>query len=203
MYLNTFTVLLIFCVVLQPLDVLRAQVLVSQIERDDNAPPQIMHKPITTPFPHGKAIDLKARVTDASGIKEVRLFYRVKGKKEYKPLTMSRIAGSDDYVVRISGHDVWGAGFEYYIRATDNTGTSLQRGLDFSPMKISFISAQPQPTASPAPETKQKSSTWKWVLVGVGVAAVAGLAASLGSGGGGGSGGGSNSTVTINADAPE
>lgn len=203
MYRAVLSTFLIITLVFQPFATLWAQS-AAEPQAADDTPPSILHEPISEAFPHGQAFDLKATVTDDSGIEEVRLYYRVKGNANYKSVPMSRIEGSDEYLARIPEHDVWGPSFQYYIRATDKAGNALQRGLDFSPMKIDLTSSRPQPPpAAPAPVSKPKSSVWKWVLVGVGVAAVAGLAAALGGGGGNGGEPQPAGTVSIVADPPE
>ncbi|MDA8441821.1 MAG: CehA/McbA family metallohydrolase, partial [Peptococcaceae bacterium] len=94
------------------------------VDTVDNSPPEIVHTPVTTATA-GKDLTVSARVTDATQVTGVKLYFRPTGQTTYATLTMS--SGLDaDYSATIPGTAVTSAGLQYYIEATDgaNTGTS-------------------------------------------------------------------------------
>jgi MYXO-CTERM domain-containing protein len=84
----------------------------------DTAAPRIVHTPIGDGMPAGQVVDVEAVVTDASGLAEVTLNYRVAGEAAFRALPMT--AGSGDrYTAQIPAADVTPAGVEYYFHAVD------------------------------------------------------------------------------------
>ena len=89
---------------------------------DDKAP-QVKHEHVTL-APAGKPLAVTARVSDASGVKWVRLRYRsVTQYQDYKMLEMARADAEGEYKAVVPGEDIdakWD--FMYLIEVMDNNG---------------------------------------------------------------------------------
>jgi len=84
----------------------------------DTTAPRIVHTPVGDGGPVGQAVSIEAVVTDASGVAQVTLSYRVVGDAEFRSLPMT-VSGGDRYAADIPAADVTAAGVEYYFRAAD------------------------------------------------------------------------------------
>ncbi|MCB9647003.1 MAG: PKD domain-containing protein [Deltaproteobacteria bacterium] len=129
----------------------------------DTSPPAITHVPVANGQPAGQAVAITADVTDASGVGQVSLHYRVTGGGTFATVAMT--AAGNTYSASIPAGTVTTAGVQYYISASDsaappNSGTSpagaptsvysftVQRVFNVSPgdLVISEIMADPSGT---------------------------------------------------------
>jgi hypothetical protein len=89
----------------------------------DNKAPQVKHEYVSR-APAGEPLPITARVSDAAGVKWVRLRYRsVTQFQDYKTLEMTRTGVDGDYKVVVPAQDVdakWD--FMYLIEVMDNNG---------------------------------------------------------------------------------
>lgn len=169
----------------------------------DVSPPLITHTP-PEHFRAGAPLRIHARVVDDSGVREVMLFHRNAGEREYRQLPMQRERASDFYVAELPAGS--GPRIEYFIRATDTVGNTLLGRL-FDPYLTTVLAAVPEesgasgaatviplsappdsvpPAAAPALATEDSSrGVPRWVWIGLGALAVAAVASGAGGGGGG------------------
>lgn len=183
----------------------------------DQIPPTIRHEPPAL-IPLGESFFLDAVVSDNQDVKEVLLFYRTFGDKNYLSLTMEAI-GEGRYRGLLPSKEIREPGLEYYIRATDPEGNMALQGLPFSPLEAIVSAASPEGEqenltervfpqqerelglkTEEAPAKPWYKKWWVWTIAG---AVVIGAAAA--SGGGGGGGGGkdpSTAPVAVTATAP-
>jgi hypothetical protein len=192
----------------------------------DITPPVITHVPQDT-YRADMPVRIHARVSDESGVGEVKLFYRNAGEQDCRQISMRRDRGGDFYVAELPPGS--GPRIEYYIRASDTVGntvlgrlfdpyvtTVLDQGEPASPSSAVAIPLSPPP-AEQSPVSRSggasltpggaSSGLPRWVWIGLGVVAVAAVAAGAGGGGGGGGGSGAPAdggvgTVTITAPVP-
>jgi hypothetical protein len=176
----------------------------------DTSPPSIAHDPPASAAT-GKLLEIKARITDPSGVLYPRLYYRKAGTTSFQNTTMQRVG--DRWVGAIPGFAVQGATLEYYLEAFDKQGNGPARhGSAAAPHRIELqvVKAAPisqprsrpatQPVSQPAsqPATQPAVSKgavtatpwykrwWVWAIVGavaVGGGVTAGVLASGGDGG--------------------
>jgi hypothetical protein len=89
----------------------------------DNEAPQVMHEHVTRAKP-GVPLTITAQVSDAAGVKWVRLRYRsVTQFEDYKTLDMAKTNADGEYKAVVSGQDIdakWD--FMYLIEVMDNNG---------------------------------------------------------------------------------
>jgi hypothetical protein len=89
----------------------------------DNEAPQVMHEHVTRAKP-GVPLTITAQVSDAAGVKWVRLRYRsVTQFEDYKTLDMAKTNADGEYTAVVSGQDIdakWD--FMYLIEVMDNNG---------------------------------------------------------------------------------
>jgi hypothetical protein len=89
----------------------------------DNKAPQVRHEHVTR-APAGEPLTVTARVSDAAGVKSVRLRYRsVTQYQDYKTLEMTVASSDGQYKAVVPGRDVdakWD--FMYLIEVMDNNG---------------------------------------------------------------------------------
>ncbi len=89
----------------------------------DNKAPQVKHDHVTR-TPAGKPLTITAHVSDAAGVKWVRLRYRsVTQFEDYKTLDMTRTDADSEYKAVVPGRDIdakWD--FMYLIEVMDNNG---------------------------------------------------------------------------------
>jgi len=155
--------------------------------------PEIKSPPVTEKFPVGERPTIHATVTDNVGVKNVTIFYRDMGEKEFQRKEMLREPGTDEYSITLPA--IVAPGLEYYLQATDLAGNTLLHGHTFAPLTLNVNA----PLGNLAQEDQSKGSEKpqqgvnKWVWIGLGVLAVGALA------GGGGGGGGGSSTKTANS----
>jgi hypothetical protein len=87
----------------------------------DITPPTITHTPISRIY-LGKDVDISAQVTDVtSGISDVTLYYKAPDQSEYNTRKMSLQSGTSKYLATIPQERIAANGFEYYIKAADNS----------------------------------------------------------------------------------
>ena len=87
------------------------------ITEQDETPPTITHVPIVT-ADIGESINISATVIDdVSGVKYVKLFYKMKSDSTYSNLSMSK--NINIYSAEIPANKVTSAGIEYFIKAAD------------------------------------------------------------------------------------
>ncbi len=86
-----------------------------------NQPPVITHTPVAT-ADEGQPVVITAMVLDPDNAPAVTLYYRVGTSGAYTSVAMAHATG-DDYSANIPAAAVTPAGVQYYISATDGTGT--------------------------------------------------------------------------------
>ncbi len=82
----------------------------------DTMAPDIYHSPVYHAFT-GSNLVISATVTDNVGIKEAKVYYRVKGQTEWNSKKMTNV--NDKYSAAIDAKYITVEGLEYYIEATD------------------------------------------------------------------------------------
>ncbi|MBW2699530.1 MAG: right-handed parallel beta-helix repeat-containing protein [Deltaproteobacteria bacterium] len=97
-------------------------------EGDDVDGPVIVHTPVSDGAAIGLAVNLEARVTDASGVAQVNLYYRVLGAIEDFTLVIMDEDGAEagHYLGSIPAEAVTEQGVEYYLEAFDSAPLSNQ-----------------------------------------------------------------------------
>jgi hypothetical protein len=141
----------------------------------DEEPPTIRFTPVREA---GKVDDIviKANVEDKSGVKDVQLFYRQKGKPSYNISRMENSGQSDGYYQAIIPSKENNAGdIEYYIEATDTSENIGTKGTSDYPLIIKVVSG----------EVSRDSIFKKWWFYTILVAVGGGAAAVFSSGGDG------------------
>ncbi len=86
----------------------------------DPDPPVITHTEIADGQTNGEAVTVSATVTDATGVDEVQLFFRVAGASTFGAVPMTNVSGNL-WTAQIPGFVVTEPGVEYYITATDTS----------------------------------------------------------------------------------
>ena len=84
----------------------------------DVTPPVIVHTPVADGRPRGVAVPVVAQVTDASGVAEVRLYFRASGDATFLSAIMTAEA-QDEFRGELPAALVDGAGVDYYLEASD------------------------------------------------------------------------------------
>ncbi|MFQ5589322.1 MAG: hypothetical protein ACE5F7_10835, partial [Nitrospiria bacterium] len=105
--------------------------------------PVIQHQPPEDLLPPEEDYKLTAKVTDDVGVKEVVLYYRVRGAARYSSTNMTP-TGKGGYAAVVPREDISEPGIEYYIQASDEAGNIAQRAFPFSPLTID-VAAAPAP----------------------------------------------------------
>jgi hypothetical protein len=182
----------------------------------DDTPPKIVHQALDAPLPTESPATIYAQVTDNNSVKNVTLFYRVKGSSEYKPVEM-HVYDQDAqmYSATLPASEVKAPALEYYIQATDLNGNSMLRAGKLFPLTVAIDAREgarqyTQRQKLPQPKDKQpksRSYTWAWIAAGVLVSTLA-IAAANNDGGGSddpshsGTGGSSGDQGTISVIGP-
>ena len=109
----------------------------------DMTGPAIVHTPIADDRPQGTAIQVAATVTDASGVAEVRVYFRTAGTATFVSASMTD-AGGGMFTGQIPAVLVMGAGIDYYLEASDASDEqNLTRDPQTAPTTVfSFTLAQ-------------------------------------------------------------
>ncbi len=107
----------------------------------DLTAPVIKHTPLSQPLVTGETATISATITDETGVAEVTLFFRPIGSNEYLQVAMP-VLNNHIYSVDIPNEYVQGPGMEYYIKAMDNAGNTVLKGLNFSPLTVAVKSKQ-------------------------------------------------------------
>jgi hypothetical protein len=173
----------------------------------DLVAPKITQEHYVDTVEKNKNHKISVTVKDNVKVKQVILYYRVIGSKNYKTKAMQNKPNTNQYIATIYSKEISSPGVEYYIQAADYAGNTLLHGYSFSPLSVKTISASTAIAASETnPSTKPKDEddddsifSNKWLWIGLGVLAL-GAAASGGSSGGGG--GTPTATLTINTAEP-
>ena len=186
----------------------------------DDTPPKIVHQALNEPHPAESPATVYAQVTDNNAVKNVTLFYRVKGSSEYKPVEM--LVYDQDahmYSATLPASEVKAPALEYYIQATDLNGNSMLRAGKLFPLTVTIDAGegsqqntQRQEQLQPKDkQPKSRSHTWAWIAAGVLVSALAIAAANNGGGGSddpnqsgksGSSGDGGEGTISVIGPSP-
>ena len=87
------------------------------VEVADTQPPMITHTPFESAEP-GAPVVINAEVEDASGVKSVILFHRLRGQRIFTKVDMRLIMGNR-YTYEFSAEEIKAPGIEYYIHAFD------------------------------------------------------------------------------------
>lgn len=171
---------------------------------DDTTAPIILH---TQPdvIPAESEYELKATVTDDSGVKQVQLNLRAAGDEGNFRIEQMESSLESIYIYKFGSGELKQPGYEYFISAEDEAGNVEQSGFEFDPLNLrvgpALSGAAPKPddiavSTTPSVVAEQQVSSKRsnvgWYLLGA-LAVV--VLASSGGGGGGGDGG---SEVTIN-----
>ncbi len=112
----------------------------------DTTAPSVVHQPVTEGIV-GSEISIEARVTDASGLSNIYLYYRTAGGGQFSRVSMTRIPATDMYTAVIPASVVTTAGVEYYIEANDtvdNLGGSPITNRVTQPYKVTITEVQQQ-----------------------------------------------------------
>lgn len=183
------------------------------MKRNDVTPPVITHTP-PPELTEGMPIRIQAVVTDNVGVKEVTLFYREVGSREFQRLSMHEAPGRDIYTADIPL--IAGPLIEYFIQAIDLAGNigpeQLVEPYVIKKSSVDVATADfghPRESALPQMQAEKKNGVNKWVWVGLGVVAAGAVLMSGNNGGGAanngeapsGTGGGTG-TVTITGPPP-
>ncbi len=92
------------------------------IFKPDDTPPPIQVLPSSLTGKQGKDVPISAIITDASGIKEAKLYHRLAGKSSFNPAIGMTPATNDTFKAKIpwpAGQDQGLQGFEFYLEAFD------------------------------------------------------------------------------------
>lgn len=146
--------------------------------------PTIEHKTISEGIPANTPITLSATIKDNIGVKNAQVNYRMAGESEYQQIKMNKI-GADLFSIVIPVNTSKQTALEYYIEATDLSGNTILKGLNFSPLRVAITIPVTTPSnqfendrafvmenVSTPIETKKKSkdNSWIWWTVGALVA---------------------------------
>lgn len=163
---------------------------------DDMIAPEVEQKNYVDTVTNGSNHEVIVTVTDNNKVKQVLLYYRAIGTKEYKYKTMRNDILKDDYAATISSDEISSIGIEYYIQAKDLSGNTILHGYSFSPLSVKTVSSDSVKTASTDDKSsiKEEDDSYnKWIWIGLGVLALGAAAASSG----GGDSGGETATGTL------
>ncbi len=159
----------------------------------DRSGPVIQHNPPTQPVQAGKAVIIKATITDEGGVQGAVVFYRFIGTREYFMIDMSP-SRNHVYSATIEKQYVQEPGLEYYIQASDEAGnTKVLQGVLSSPITIKVVGQLP----SDRPWYKK---WWVWSIASAVV--IGAVVAAAGGGGGGDKSGGPSGTAVIDQPIP-
>jgi photosystem II stability/assembly factor-like uncharacterized protein len=124
------------------------------IFKPDDTPPPMQVLPSSLTGKQGKDVPIAAIITDASGIKEAKLYHRLAGKSSFNPAVGMTPTTNDTFKAKIpwpAGQDEGLQGFEFYLEAFD---ASFKMNRTASP--VQFVSIQvvsySQPITASTPE---------------------------------------------------
>ena len=108
---------------------------------EDNAPPKIVHTPVTSASP-GVALKITADIVDESGIFEPKLHYRAAGSPKY--LTTSMVLESGSTYAGTITDTVLSGDVEYFLEAYDTLGNGPALfASEAAPQRIRVVAAPP------------------------------------------------------------
>ncbi|MBK6686563.1 MAG: right-handed parallel beta-helix repeat-containing protein [Deltaproteobacteria bacterium] len=84
----------------------------------DLDPPVIVHAKISDGQPRGAAVEIRAEVTDGSGVAEVRVYFRSSGEATFLSAELAG-TGGNAYQGQIPAALASGTGIDYYLEASD------------------------------------------------------------------------------------
>ena len=125
----------------------------------DTIAPAVVHQPVTEGIV-GTEISIEARVTDASGLSDVYLYYRTVGDGQFNQVSMTQVPSTDVYTATIPASMATVSGVEYYVEATDTVGN-----IGGSPA----TNRASQPHRVLITEVQQQSSWVVYLVVGVAI----------------------------------
>ncbi|MCW9013778.1 MAG: hypothetical protein OQL06_08350 [Gammaproteobacteria bacterium] len=165
--------------------------------------PEITQEKYVDTVRSGDNHEIKIKVTDNVGVKQVTLYYRIIGSTDYKRRLMQRVNTSDNYVANINADEIKAPGIEYYIQAMDLAGNTLLHGYSFSPLSVKLgaparVATTKPPESEPMVKPEDEDDSNKWLWIGLGILAVGAAAG----GGGGGGGGTDTATLTVTVTEP-
>lgn len=133
----------------------------------DKTPPTLTHQPAGESLSVEKSLSLKLEASDASGVENVRLWYRDDIIGEFRPIIMQRDEhGVYEAHVEIDREQGDSQKVEYYFDATDRAKNVATLGAPLLPFVVTaHVATKSASTVRPA--------YWKWIL---GAVTVAGLA---------------------------
>lgn len=133
----------------------------------DKTPPTLTHQSAGESLSVEKSLSLKLEASDASGVENVRLWYRDDIIGEYRPIVMQRNEqGVYEADVEIDREQGDSQKVEYYFDATDRAKNVATLGAPLLPFSATAkIATKSASMASPV--------YWKWIL---GAVTIAGLA---------------------------
>lgn len=160
-------------------------------EGTDQMSPTIEHRPVAE-APPGKAVVIRARITDPSGVALPRLYFRSVGQREYSGVPLAAASRPGEFVGTIPGLAVISAGVEYYLEAFDAAGNGpAHSGTAEQPHRILVVepaASRPLVVAPVTPATQPARSRWYktwwfWTAVGAVIAGSVTAAVAVASGG--------------------
>lgn len=165
--------------------------------------PRVDHTKIEEGIKPGDEQLVTAKVTDDARVEAVILHYREAGTRDFLPVPMTNLDGSDHYETKVAS-SVTSSGIEYFFEATDSSGNTLEMyGSDGKPFSVAVVTQQvsvvntvnvavpnggsldtskSQRGSQSVLPIKKKRAGSRWLWVGLGVLAAAVVA---GAGGGG------------------
>lgn len=118
----------------------------------DTAAPRIEHEAVESAV-RGRALTLRARITDESGVFDPALLYRVGRTGPFLRLPMAAIDGERDLYTATVPAEVVSGDLEYFLEAFDEQGNGPARfGAEEVPVLVRVLArAAPPPAATKAP----------------------------------------------------
>ena len=108
------------------------------VEAADTQPPLITHTPMESTEP-GAPMVINAEVEDASGVKSVTLYHRLRGQRTFTQVDMRLVMGNR-YTYEFSAEEIKAPGMEYYIHSLDELNNGPARvGSASEPIFVSVI----------------------------------------------------------------
>ena len=130
-----------------------------QARRVDRQPPKIVHTPIKS-APENVPLEIRATVTDPSGVKNVTLKYRSATARHYQAVEMSEL-GNGNYKATIPQEEVSKGTLSYYIEAADKVNNTGNQGTDRQPIfvQVGLVDTEPpEITHTPVKKAKEGES---------------------------------------------
>ncbi len=121
--------------------------------------------PVDAPTEEAGVLDIRAKITDESGLESVKLYYRPIGsERDFESLPMVPLRAGDFYSATLSINSLLASGVEYYIEARDRASNISQEPFPDNPKRVQLAM-----TDIRADTSAGESGTKKWVWIGLGV----------------------------------